>query len=240
MMQTAEIEPDLSDESGMDEAFEPASVAPIQTDGLDDRMHEFSSGVDSMMHEHEETGMLHEMPPSDGGYDISSATARFNQLILWDDWKITAGIFGTINVFFFLTLYLKYTVIYLLARCLLWSIILSIVGHSVCFLWKKASKKPIAEYVQISGVDVLDNWEAANAPVNVQVAPVVTRLAGLVDGLLTVAMQFLQDAVLLRKPIKTVYALVGSYVVSDVTKYLDAFTLVYMTSVVLFTVPKAW
>jgi hypothetical protein len=238
MMQTAEIEPDLSDEAGMDDGFEPASIAPVN-DGLDERMSEFSTGVDSMLHQEEAQQFMQEMPDNEG-YDISSATARFNQLILWEDWKITGGIFGTINVFFFLTLYLKYTVIYLIARSLLWSIILSIVGHSVCFLWKKASKKPIEEYVQISGVDVLDNWEAANRPMNVHVAPVVTRLAGLIDGLLTVAMKFLQDAVLLRNYRKTVYALVGSYVVSDVTKYLDAFSLVYYVSMVLLIVPKSW
>ena len=71
----------------------------------------------------------------------------------------------------------------------------------VNFLWKKVTRKPVTDYVQLNMVDkwdvngvmpihmtdIADNWEAAQRPVNVQVAPIVTRLARGIDGALTVS-----------------------------------------------------
>ena len=64
----------------------------------------------------------------------------FMDLIYWKDAKATGAVFGGINIFFLLTLWLKYTVLTLLGEALLIAIGAAVLYHTASWVYAKVAK----------------------------------------------------------------------------------------------------
>ena len=183
-------------------------------------------------------GGAFEDDPAFADPDLGDRIAKFNALIYWNDPKFTGLVFLAINVFFFLTYWLHYTVLYLTASLIFYAICISAVCHVVSYAYCTAMQKPLLDTVQgYMKVDIADNLEAAATPMRVEVNP---SLAGIIEGGLNLFLKTMQDAILMRNLRLTLATAICAYFVAQFSLVMDAFTMVYFATLMLFTLPKIW
>jgi hypothetical protein len=167
---------------------------------------------------------------------------KFKELIYWKDPKHTGIVFAAINVFFFLTYWLQYTVLYLGASLLFYAICMSAVCHLCAYIYCTATKKPLMDTVQgitqgYMKLDIAENLEAAASPVRVEVNP---SLAGVIEGGINLSLKTMQEAVMMKNLRLSLVTVISAYFVAKLSLQMDAFTMIYASLIMVFTLPKMW
>jgi hypothetical protein len=166
--------------------------------------------------------------------DLGDRISAFKDLIYWKDLKLTGMVFAGINVFFFLTYWLQYTVLYLGSSLLFYAICGSGLCHLCAYAYRTATQKELLDGVQ--GYMKLD-MDTVSSPMRVEVNP---TLAGVIEGGLNLFLKTMQEAILMKNLRLTLVTLICSYFVAKLSLVMDAFTMVYASLMMVFTLPKVW
>lgn len=165
---------------------------------------------------------------------------QFNRLIYWNDPKVTGTVFASINLFFWLTIWRNYSILFLASSVLFYTVCTSAICHVLA--WgcdrlgiRKTLSAWTAKTAGYAKLEMVDDLEAATAPVRVEVNPVVTNA---IQGGLNLFLNTIHQAIWMRDLKLTMLAIITTYVVAQISLVMDAFTMVYFGSVSLFTVPK--
>ena len=164
----------------------------------------------------------------------------FVDLIYWKDAKATGAVFGGINIFFLLTLWLKYTVLTLLGEALLIAIGAAVLYHTASWVYAKVAKARLVDKMQeYAPVDLADVESfALHKPLEVE--GYARPLAGAVEGGLVMGIAFVRKALLLTNWVCTVQCAALGYALASLGRSFDAFTLTYLCLMATFTLPKIW
>jgi len=182
---------------------------------------------------------------SDKGHsqgELMSLASRqaFRDLVYWKAPAASAAIFAAINVFFFLTYWLQYTIMALTGEGVLLAIAFSILYQSLAWCYARVTERRLVdklqEYAPLNLADV--EKKALHVPVAMQ--GYAQPLAGAVEGGLTIAISMVREAVLLTSWPRTLQVALAAYALCKLGKGFDAFTLTYLVLVLLFTLPVLW
>ena len=173
--------------------------------------------------------------------ELMSLASRqaFRDLVYWKTPVTTGSIFGAINVFFFLTYWLQYTIMMLVGEGVLLAITCSIVYQSLAWCYSRLTERRLVDKLQEYAP--LNLEDAENAALHKPVAVQGFRpVAGAVEGGLTIAISMVREAVLLRSWARTLQVTLLAYALCKLGKGFDAFTLTYVVLVLMFTLPVLW
>jgi hypothetical protein len=170
--------------------------------------------------------------------------ANFKALIYWKNPAMTLVVFGATNLFFFLTYWRGYTVLFLASSLLFYAICASAICQVVSLAYLRATGSPLLDAARrlwtskgYAKLDLVENLDLASSPVRVELSPTT---AGVIEGGLNLFLLTIHEAVWMRNMKLTLATAIGAYLVAQVSLVMDAFTMVYFLFAILFTVPKLW
>mmetsp|Transcript_3715 Transcript_3715/g.11082 ORF Transcript_3715/g.11082 Transcript_3715/m.11082 type:complete len:296 (+) Transcript_3715:300-1187(+) len=168
--------------------------------------------------------------PKFGDANASASATRvpetqIERVIYWRDPIFTGGIFGTVNLLCFLTLFLKYTFLSVFSYCLL----VFLIG---CFLYVNGSKLLVGHLGE-NRLPPQPNFglqKFSSEALHAKVDPAVDTLNEM--------MEKGRDIVLCKNNVATLKALAIVFLMYQIGKFIPDLVLFYLIFLVVFTVPK--